>query len=31
MCAHPYGPNLHPNDAGYRVIAETLARLVPTG
>jgi lysophospholipase L1-like esterase len=32
MCApHPYGPNLHPNDAGYQVIAETLARLLPAG
>jgi lysophospholipase L1-like esterase len=32
MCApRPYGPNLHPNDAGYQVIAQALARLVPGG
>jgi lysophospholipase L1-like esterase len=32
MCApRPYGPNLHPNDAGYQVIAQTLSNLVPVG
>jgi lysophospholipase L1-like esterase len=31
MCAHrPYGPNLHPNDAGYRVIAGAIARALPS-
>jgi lysophospholipase L1-like esterase len=31
MCArHPYGPNLHPNDAGYRVIAQTISQLLPS-
>lgn len=29
MCARPpYGPNLHPNDTGYAVIADTLARAI---
>jgi lysophospholipase L1-like esterase len=30
MCAgHPYGPNLHPNNAGYSVIAQAIAQALP--
>ncbi len=30
MCApKPYGPNLHPNDAGYLKIAEAIERVLP--
>jgi hypothetical protein len=30
MCAPaPYGPNLHPNDRGYKVIAEAMAAKMP--
>ncbi len=32
MCAKaPYGPNIHPTDAGYAAIAAAMARAVPTG
>jgi lysophospholipase L1-like esterase len=30
MCAPaPYGPNIHPTDAGYQVIADTIGALMP--
>jgi hypothetical protein len=30
MCAvAPLGPNQHPNDAGYRVIAQAIASVIP--
>jgi len=32
MCSpKPYGPNLHPNDAGYQVIAQAIAAVLPSG
>ncbi len=32
MCAPaPFGPNLHPNDHGYSVIAEAIAAVLPPG
>jgi lysophospholipase L1-like esterase len=31
MCAPaPFGPNIHPTDAGYQVIANTIAALIPS-
>jgi lysophospholipase L1-like esterase len=31
MCAPPpFGPNIHPTDAGYQVIANTIATLIPS-
>lgn len=31
MCAPPpFGPNIHPTDAGYHVIASTIAALIPS-
>ncbi|MHB1087717.1 MAG: hypothetical protein ACYC19_03005 [Acidimicrobiales bacterium] len=30
MCAHkPYGPNIHPNDSGYKMIARAIMRALP--
>jgi lysophospholipase L1-like esterase len=26
----PYGPNMHPNDAGYEAIADSIAAQLPT-
>ena len=32
MCApRPYGPNIHPTDAGYAAIAGAIARVLPAG
>jgi lysophospholipase L1-like esterase len=32
MCApKPFGPNIHPNDAGYRAIAGAIAAVLPPG
>jgi lysophospholipase L1-like esterase len=31
MCAPaPFGPNIHPTDAGYQVIAKAIAALIPS-